>query len=369
MSFDIILSSNTTPTANGGTFTFPYPVGRSSADYANAGAILWAEGLETFFAQAASQISVSYGGPNITVTYNGSTTIPANTLVRLQAPRVAASVGTGTVTSVGLSMPAQFTVSNSPVVATGTLTATWQNQDANTFLAGPTSGGAASPTFRALSLADIPQSGATSGQVIKWNGSAWAPAADAGGGGATWGGITGTLSDQTDLNTALNARQPLDADLTAIAGVSANGILARTGAGTAAARTIAPGSGITVTNGDGVGGNPTIAVDAPVTVQAAISPVVTISANTTLTAAAHAGRTLVCTTAVTLTVDASTDFASVGDYCTIYADGGAVTISVSGATVNIPSGDTLVIAANGSAFLRRLTAADTYALNGTLVAA
>lgn len=33
-------------------------------------------------------------------------------------------------------------------------------------------------------------------------------AASGGGGSATWGGITGTLSSQTDLQTALNAKQP-----------------------------------------------------------------------------------------------------------------------------------------------------------------
>ncbi len=52
--------------------------------------------------------------------------------------------------------------------------------------------------------------------------------------------------------------QPLDSDLTAIAGLSSNGLIARTGAGTAAARTVTGGSGVTVTNGDGVSGNPTI---------------------------------------------------------------------------------------------------------------
>lgn len=41
-----------------------------------------------------------------------------------------------------------------------------------------------------------------------------------GGGGGTWGSITGTLSDQTDLNTALGNRQPIDSDLTDIAGLS-----------------------------------------------------------------------------------------------------------------------------------------------------
>lgn len=53
----------------------------------------------------------------------------------------------------------------------------------------------------------IAQQGATSGQVLKWNGTTWAPAADnTGGGGGTWGSITGTLSDQTDLQSALNAK-------------------------------------------------------------------------------------------------------------------------------------------------------------------
>jgi hypothetical protein len=53
--------------------------------------------------------------------------------------------------------------------------------------------------------------------------------------------------------------QAWDADLDAVAGLSANGVVARTGAGTAAARTITSGQGISVTNGDGVSGNPTIA--------------------------------------------------------------------------------------------------------------
>jgi hypothetical protein len=54
--------------------------------------------------------------------------------------------------------------------------------------------------------------------------------------------------------------QAWDADLDALAGVSTAGMLSRTGAGTAAARTITAGSNISVSNGDGVGGNPTIAL-------------------------------------------------------------------------------------------------------------
>lgn len=55
--------------------------------------------------------------------------------------------------------------------------------------------------------------------------------------------------------------QAWDADLDAVAGLASNGLIARTGAGTAAVRTItAPAAGISVSNGDGVSGNPTLAL-------------------------------------------------------------------------------------------------------------
>ena len=70
-----------------------------------------------------------------------------------EAPTVG---GGGTVTSVGLSLPAIFSVSGSPVTTSGTLTGTLANQTANTIFAGPTTGAAAAPTFRALVADDIP---------------------------------------------------------------------------------------------------------------------------------------------------------------------------------------------------------------------
>ena len=68
-----------------------------------------------------------------------------------------AGFGAGTVSSVALSLPtALFDVTGSPVTTSGTLTATLDNQTANYVFAGPTSGGAATPGFRALVASDLP---------------------------------------------------------------------------------------------------------------------------------------------------------------------------------------------------------------------
>ncbi len=64
--------------------------------------------------------------------------------------------GEGTVTSVSLSLPSIFGVSGSPVTTSGSLAATLTTQPANKFFAGPTTGGDATPLFRFLVSADIP---------------------------------------------------------------------------------------------------------------------------------------------------------------------------------------------------------------------
>ena len=60
------------------------------------------------------------------------------------------------VTSVALSVPSILTVSGSPITGSGTLTVTLATQNANLVFAGPSSGGAATPTFRSLVVGDIP---------------------------------------------------------------------------------------------------------------------------------------------------------------------------------------------------------------------
>ncbi len=64
--------------------------------------------------------------------------------------------GSGTVTSVGLSAPAMFLVSGSPVTTAGTLDFAFNAQSGNKVIASPANGSSGIPDFRALVAADIP---------------------------------------------------------------------------------------------------------------------------------------------------------------------------------------------------------------------
>jgi hypothetical protein len=161
--------------------------------------------------------------------WNGSAWAPANDET---------ATGGGGVSSVGLSLPAQFSVTGSPVTSSGTLTAAWASQAQNAILAGPASGGAGTPSFRALSAADLPaQAVQTSRQVTAGT------------------GLTGGGDLAADRSFALTGQA------LALHSLGTNGMIVRTGAGTVAARAITGGTGITVSNGDGVSGNPTVALN------------------------------------------------------------------------------------------------------------
>ncbi len=75
-----------------------------------------------------------------------------NSLTSIQAT----AGGTGTVTSVAMTVPSVMTVAGSPIVNAGTLALDFNTQTSGTIFTGPISGSNAIPTFRSLSASDIP---------------------------------------------------------------------------------------------------------------------------------------------------------------------------------------------------------------------
>ena len=174
--------------------------------------------------------------------------------------------------------------------------------------------------------------------------------------------VTGSVSLSTGLpvssggtgaTTEANARialglaigtdvQAYDADLGALAGLSSAGMVARTGAGTASVRTIAGTSAeITVTNGDGVSGAPTISIPTAVTLT-----------GKTLTGGTFAGAalngTLGATTpaaATVTTLTASSALTVAGTLNTINAVGNSGTSTL---TITETSSDVTTVTITGS---------------------
>jgi hypothetical protein len=129
----------------GGTATTIEAIGGS-------GAFVGLAGTQTITGNKTFSGTVALGSSATATTPAGSSN---DTSVATTAFVKALGLGSGSVTSVGLSLPAIFTVSNSPVTTAGTLTATLASQSANQVFVAP-NGSSGAPTFRSLVAADIP---------------------------------------------------------------------------------------------------------------------------------------------------------------------------------------------------------------------
>ena len=184
--------SGTLAVANGGTGQISYTDGQLLIGNSTGNTL--AKGTLT----AGTGISVTNGAGSITITNSApdqtvSLTAGSNITITGTYPSftIAASGGTGTVTSVGLSAPTGFSVSGSPVTSTGTIALTF-------------SAGYSLPTTASQSNWDT---------AYGW------------GNHATAGYLT--------TSVAASTYQPLDGDLTSIAGLAGtSGLLKKTAANT-----------------------------------------------------------------------------------------------------------------------------------------
>jgi hypothetical protein len=145
-----ITNSGTTSAA---TLNFTIPRGDAGTNGTNGTAATIAVGTVTTGAAGTSAIITNAGTSSAAIL---NFTIP-------RGDTGAGGGGSGTVTSVGLSLPGLFSVAGSPVTGSGTLTATLATQSANLVWAGPTTGVAAAPSFRSLVAADLPATAVSAG--------------------------------------------------------------------------------------------------------------------------------------------------------------------------------------------------------------
>jgi hypothetical protein len=191
-----------------------------------------------FIAFVLTAIASPTGYRNLTVSVRASSSASpfasGDTLVAQFAPAGdtggGGGGGSGTVTSVGLSAPSIFSVAGSPVTTNGTLALSLATQTANTVWAGPTSGGVATPTFRALVAADIPShnhaaSDINSGQLALARGGT---AADL----SATGGASRVLR-QSSVGAAITVSQLAASDISGLGGAATLNV--GTTAGTVAA--------------------------------------------------------------------------------------------------------------------------------------
>jgi hypothetical protein len=251
-------------------------VGNAPLAYGGTGASLSGPGADRvlFWDESAGQVTWLTAGSGLSIA--GAT--------------LSATGSGGTVTSVGITVPAFLSVSGSPVTGSGTLAVALATQGANTVLAGPASGGAAAPTFRALATADLPAAGATYAKIQDVSATDRVLGRVSSGAGVVEEVAFTDQAQQLCDDTSFSAMratlglaigsdvQAYDATLAALAAYSTNGLVAQTAADTFAGRTIAgTADKIAVTNGDGVAGNPTVTIAATYAGQTSITTLGTVA--------------------------------------------------------------------------------------------
>lgn len=129
----------------------------------------------------------------------------------------------------------------------------------------------------------------------------------------------------SDIQTQIDAKQGSDSTLTALASYNTNGLFTQTAADTFTGRTITGGTGVDITNGDGVSGNPTVAISSAVTTLTGSQTLT----NKTLTTPQINGVKLAYVSKTGNYTATATD-----TYINVDATGGAVTITLPAASGN-----------------------------------
>lgn len=83
MSFDIVSVTAASAVATSGTLTVPYPTGKAADSYPAYGHKAWVDKFQRLLS-VNDGFTLSFGASNITLTYTGSTTIPAGARVEVQ---------------------------------------------------------------------------------------------------------------------------------------------------------------------------------------------------------------------------------------------------------------------------------------------
>ena len=208
--------------------------------------------------------SVTTGAPGTQASVSNTGTTNAAVL-NFTIPAGQNGTGSGTVTSVALSAPADMTVSGGPITSTGTLALTRTSQNAGLFLASPASA-AGVPTYRAIAASDIASilngylttSAASSTYQTQAGMSSYLTASAA---AATYAPLTGTgVSGTWGISITGNAATV--SSITAAQIDSALGFTPGTGNGTVTSVDIAAGPGLSGGNTITGTGTATLSLDA-----------------------------------------------------------------------------------------------------------